>query len=291
MSKCNICPRQCDVDRNKVKGFCQSTNIIKLARVGLHMWEEPCICYGKGSGTIFFSGCNMKCVFCQNYEISHNLKGREITDTQLEKEIYNLQDFGAVNINLVTPTHYSHEIAKVLEKVKPNLKVPVIYNSSGYESVETLKKFSGLIDIYLPDIKYYSRDVSKKYSSCPDYFEVAKSALSEMVRQTGKLCFDENSHLLSGVIVRHLVLPSLYNDSINIFENLYETFGNKNFLVSLMSQYFPSYRSGEFPEINRKVTSLEYKKVCDKIISLGFTNGYIQEKSSATDVYVPKFDY
>lgn len=291
MSKCDICPRKCGIDRDKSKGFCQSSNIIKVARVGLHMWEEPCICYGKGSGTIFFSGCNMKCVFCQNFEISHNLKGREITESQLEKEIYNLCDMSAVNINFVTPTHYSLQIANVLEKVKPNLKIPVIYNSSGYESVDTLKKLCGLVDIYLPDIKYYAPEVSKKYSSCSDYFDVAKNALCEMIRQTGKPHFDEKGHLLNGVIVRHLVLPTLYSDSINIFENLYETFGNENFLVSLMSQYFPSYKAREFPEINRKVTSLEYKKVVDKIISLGFTNGYIQEKSSATDVYVPNFDY
>lgn len=255
------------------------------------MWEEPCICYGKGSGTIFFSGCNMKCVFCQNFEISHNLKGRQITESQLEKEIYNLCDMGAVNINFVTPTHYSLQIANVLEKVKPHLKIPVIYNSSGYESVDTLKKLCGLVDIYLPDIKYYAPEVSKKYSSCSDYFDVAKNALFEMIRQTGKPHFDEKGHLLNGVIVRHLVLPTLYNDSINIFENLYETFGNDKFLVSLMSQYFPSYKAKDFPEINRKVTSLEYKKVVDKIISLGFINGYIQEKSSATDVYVPNFDY
>ncbi len=291
MQKCDICPRKCGIDRDKNTGFCKSSDKIKVARVGLHMWEEPCICYGKGSGTIFFSGCNMRCVFCQNFEISHNLKGREITESQLEQEIYNLCDMGAVNINFVTPTHYSHKIAKVLEKVKPNLKIPVIYNCSGYESVETLKRLYGLIDIYLPDIKYYSPEVSKKYSSCFDYFEVATKALCEMIRQTGRPYFDEKGHLLRGVIVRHLVLPSLYKDSINIFENLYETFGNESFLVSLMSQYFPSFRANEYPEINRKVTSLEYKKVVDKIINLGFTNGYIQEKTSAMEKYVPKFDF
>lgn len=289
--KCFLCPRNCGVDRSEKIGHCKCSDKLKIARVGLHMWEEPCISFKNGSGTVFFSGCNMRCVYCQNYEISSLGKGTEIESDELCDEILKLRDMGAENINFVTPTHYADKLVSVLDKVKPFLGIPVIYNSSGYEKVETLKLLDGYIDIYLPDLKYYSPAVSEKYSSCSDYYSVAVKAVGEMIRQTGKPCLTENGKMLKGTIIRHLVLPSLYRDSIQLFENVEKDFDVENAAVSIMNQYFPSFNAKEYKEINRKTTTLEYNKVVDRVRDINFALGYIQDKSSACSEYVPVFDY
>ncbi|MBQ7399788.1 MAG: radical SAM protein [Clostridia bacterium] len=288
---CNLCPRKCNVDRTVTTGFCKSPDKIRIARVGLHEWEEPCISYGKGSGTIFFSGCNLGCVYCQNNEISSYLHGTEITTHTLAEEMLKLQDMGAVNINFVTPSHYADKIIEALDIAGDRLTIPKVYNSSGYENVDTLKKLSGYIDIYLPDLKYFSPVVSKKYSFCEDYYSIAVKAISEMARQTGTPVFDIDGHMKKGTMVRHLVLPSLYKDSISAFENLVKHVNPKEIAVSIMCQYFPTHKAQDFPEINRKTTTLEYMKVVDFVRTLGFEHGFMQEKSSAKKEYVPAFDY
>ena len=289
--KCNLCPRQCNIDRDEAFGYCQSPDAIRIARVGLHEWEEPCISYGKGSGTIFFSGCNLRCVYCQNNEISSHLSGVEISVDTLVNEMLKLQYMGASNINFVTPTHYADKIVTALDKAKDRLKIPIVYNCGGYESVESLKMLEGYVDIYLPDLKYFSSDISRKYSGCDDYFKTAVKAISEMIRQTGKPSFNEVGHMLKGTMVRHLVLPSLYMDSINIFENLVKTVKPQEIAVSIMCQYFPTHKAAEYPEINRKTTTLEYMKVVDFVRTLGFRYGFMQERESAKKEYVPKFNY
>ena len=288
---CNLCPRQCNIDRTKSLGYCQSPDKVRIARVGLHEWEEPCISYGKGSGTIFFSGCNLRCVYCQNNEISSHLHGTEISVDTLANEILKLQDVGAVNINFVTPTHYADKIVLALDKVKHKLQIPTVYNCGGYESIETLKTLDGYIDIYLPDLKYFSPEISRKYSGCEDYFDVAVKAIMEMARQTGKPAIDDDGHMKSGTIVRHLVLPTLYKDGINAFANLVKTVNPTQIAVSIMCQYFPTHLSKNYPEINRKTTTLEYMKIVDFVRTLGFEYGFMQEMESAKKEYVPKFNY
>ena len=286
-----MCPRCCGRDRTKQRGFCGADNKVRIARVGLHRWEEPCISYGKGSGTVFFSGCSLKCVFCQNYEISSGLGGRDIDPGELPDIFMRVRDMGAVNLNLVNPTHYGADIARALEKVKDRLGIPVVYNTGGYDSVDTLGMFSGLVDIYLPDIKYYSSEHSMKYSGAKDYFEKAFSAVGEMFRQVGYPTFDMEGHMKSGVLIRHLVLPTLYRDSMAILDRLAENYDVSRLFVSIMRQYFPTHRAFEFSEISRKLTSLEYDKVTDHAVKLGIVNGYSQEKSSAKEEYVPDFDF
>lgn len=288
---CNLCPRQCNIDRTEALGYCQSPDTIRIARVGLHAWEEPCISYGNGSGTIFFSGCNLRCVYCQNNEISSYLHGTEVSVDTLANEVLKLQDMGASNINFVTPTHYADKIVQLLDKVRGKLQIPTIYNCGGYESVETLKMLDGYIDIYLPDLKYFLPEISGKYSGCSDYFEVAVKAISEMIKQTGKPTFDDNGHMTRGTMVRHLVLPSMYKDSIEAFDNLVKMVKPQEIAVSIMCQYFPTHLAEKYPEINRKTTTLEYMKVVDFVRTLGFSYGFMQDRSSAKKDYVPNFDY
>lgn len=288
---CNLCPRKCNVDRITKLGFCKSTNDLRISRVGLHNWEEPCISYGNGSGTMFFAGCNLRCVYCQNYEISAHLKGKDVSVSTLCDELLRLESMGAVNINLVTPTHYANKIAQALEKVKQKLSIPVVYNTSGYESVETLKKLDGLVDIYLTDLKYYSKEISKKYSFCEDYFDVAIKAICEMIRQTGKPSFNNEGGMQKGTLVRHLVLPSLSADSIEVFKALSRNIDVKDAAVSVMCQYFPSHNAQNYKEINRKTTTLEYMKVVDFVRACGFEYGFMQQRDSAKKEYVPIFDY
>lgn len=289
--KCLLCPRKCGVNRTKSVGVCGVGANLKIARVGLHLWEEPCISYGNGSGTIFFSGCGLKCVFCQNHEISSGKTGVEITPDKLADEMLKLRDMGAVNINLVTPTHYIYGILAALDKVKHRLNIPVCYNCGGYELAENIKLLDGYIDIFMPDIKYFSPEASRKYSGAADYFERASEAVMQMHKIAGYAVFDKFGHMKSGVLVRHLVLPKLYSDSIKILEYLADTYDTKKLAISLMSQYFPTENCKKYPEINRKLTTLEYKKVVDRAVSLGFVNGFIQDKSSAVQEYVPNFDY
>ncbi len=289
--ECIACPRECGIDRSGQKGFCGMGEKIKVAHIGLHLWEEPCISCGAGSGTVFFSGCNLGCVFCQNHEISHGHQGKEMADEALAEEILGLQARGAANINLVTPSHYTEAICRILQKVKPQLKIPVIYNSSGYDSVKSLRSLEGLIDIYLPDIKYFSAEMSIKYSRAADYFSVAIEALEEMVRQTGYAQFGDEGVMNGGVLVRHLVLPGGYHDSIHLLEHLAQIYPPEQMAISLMSQYFPGYRAREYPELNRRLTSFEYKRVVERARELGFSQGFIQDLTSATEKYVPDFCY
>ena len=288
---CMLCPRKCGADRSVSKGVCGASKDIRIARVGLHKWEEPCISYGNGSGTVFFSGCSLKCVFCQNAEISRGFKGKNITPDALAQEFIRLQDMGASNINLVTPTHFVDDIICALDKAGDRLKIPVCYNCGGYESSETLERLKGYVDIFMPDIKYYSSESSKKYSSAPDYFEVASRAIKKMHEMVGYADIDGEGHMRKGVLVRHLVLPSLFKDSIRLLEYLASEYDVKRLGISIMSQYFPTEGCADYPEINRKLTSLEYMKVVRRAKELGFVNGFIQDKKSATAAYVPDFDY
>ena len=289
--ECRLCPRECGVDRSIRRGYCKSPEELIVARVGLHKWEEPCISHKNGSGTIFFGGCNMGCVFCQNHEISSGVKGKNISVDTLCDEMLKLQDVGADNINLVTPTHYADKILIALEKVKHRLCIPVVYNTSGYEKTDTLKKLRGYIDIYLPDIKYYSSELSGKFSNCKDYFSVALNAVGEMISQTGKAKFDDNGKMIGGTVLRHLVLPGCYKDSIKIFDELEKSIETEKAVVSIMCQYFPTYKANEFKALSRKTTTLEYMKVVERVRKIGFAQGFIQDKASATEEYVPVFDY
>lgn len=290
-NQCKICPRKCNIDRSKSKGFCGADNKIHIARAALHHWEEPCISGSHGSGTIFFCGCNLKCVYCQNIEISrYKNNGARITEDRLAQICYELKEKGAHNINLVTPTHYLSQIKNVLSEIKRDIGIPIVYNCGGYELSDSLNTLDGLIDIYLTDIKYMDNALAKKYSLADNYFSIAANALSEMIRQTGKPTFDKDGLMQKGVIVRHLVLPSHRKDSIEILKYLKTNYGTDKFILSLMSQFTPNNNLSDFPEINRKITSFEYNSVTDCAYDLGFTNAYIQEKSSAVKEYTPPFD-
>lgn len=282
---CSICPRHCNVDRSVNLGFCQSPDNFRVARAALHFWEEPCISGKEGSGTVFFSGCNLKCVFCQNNEISAENKGVEISDDKLISIFENLISQGANNINLVNPTHYAKRLAKVLGKWKS--PVPIVYNSSGYEEVETLKALDGLIDIYLPDLKYIRAEKAMRYSKAADYFEKASAALLEMRRQVEDK-FDGDI-MKSGMIIRHLILPQNTNSSIAVLDFIKSNFPNT--FVSLMAQYTPCGDLSEFPEINRKITKREYEKVVNYALDNSFDKLFIQELSSADKSFIPKFDF
>ena len=282
---CSICPRHCNVDRSVNLGFCQSPDNFRVARAALHFWEEPFISGKEGSGTVFFSGCNLKCVFCQNNEISAENKGVEISDDKLISIFENLISQGANNINLVNPTHYAKRLAKVLSRWKS--PVPIVYNSSGYEEVETLKSLDGLIDIYLPDLKYIRAEKAMRYSKAADYFEKASAALLEMRRQVEDK-FDGDI-MKSGMIIRHLILPQNTNSSIAVLDFIKSNFPNT--FVSLMAQYTPCGDLSEFPEINRKITKREYEKVVNYAFDNSFDKLFIQELSSADKSFIPKFDF
>lgn len=251
------------------------------------MWEEPLLSGTKGSGTVFFSSCFLKCVYCQNYEISHDNKGIYISDEQLANLMLYLQDQGVHNINLVTPSHYARPLVEVLKKVKSRLHIPVVYNTSCYDKVETLKQLDGLVDIYLPDIKYFSNECSLKYSGVADYFDVASKALIEMRRQQPKDII-KNKIMRKGVIVRHLVLPSLTNDSLKVIEFISSV--DKSLYVSIMAQYFPTNKATKYNELNRRISKQEYDIVCKHFFELGLKNGFMQELDSAIEDYVPEFD-
>ena len=289
-NSCSVCPRACNVDRCAGRvGFCSVPSEIYISRIALHAWEEPPISGTRGSGTVFFSGCNLRCVFCQNKAISRSAAGRVYSEDELISEMLRLEREGAHNINLVTPTHYAREIASALEKVKPVLNIPIVWNSGGYESVETLKMLDGLVDVYLPDLKYYSSELSARYSSAPDYFEVAKKALAEMYRQVGRVRFGEDGLLKKGMIVRHLVLPSHRRDSIRIVEELAKILPPDEIKISIMRQFTPDFVDGEsYPELNRRLTSFEYDSVIKRAEELGF-DGYTQGADSASAKYTPDF--
>lgn len=286
---CMLCPRKCGVDRSKAKGFCGMPDKLFAAKAYLHLWEEPCISGETGSGTVFFTGCNLRCVYCQNRKIAEGGEGFEITSKRLGEIFLELQDKGANNINLVTPTHYVPHIISALDKVKDKLKIPVVYNCGGYESTDTLKKLDGYIDIYLPDFKYCDSRLAKRYSNVEDYPEFVKSALNEMVRQTGSCQFDKNGIMQKGVIVRHLVLPGFLQNSKEVIEYLYKKYGNDIFM-SIMNQYTPLEYVKEYPEINRKVTEKEYDEIIDFAAGIGVENAFVQEGGTVSESFIPIFD-
>lgn len=287
---CTLCPRNCKIDRRYKKGFCSCTDQIMVARAALHYWEEPCISKDHGSGTIFFSGCSLKCCFCQNYQISNGKIGKEISAQRLGEIFLELQEQGANNINLVTAVQYTPSIIEALQSVQDRLKIPVVYNTGGYETVSTLKRLEEYVDIYLPDFKYYDSQLSKQYSKAGDYFERASESIQEMIRQKGAPIFDENGIMQQGVMIRHMVLPGSYKDSIQLLHWIKENLPPKQFILSIMSQYTPCYKSSEYPQINRRLTTYEYEKVIEEAIALDLVDGYMQEKSSAKGEYTPPFD-
>lgn len=289
-SSCTMCPRTCMVDRTKASGKCSAGSDVKIAKAFLHKWEEPCISGKNGSGTIFFSGCNLKCVFCQNYKISQENFGKVISLQELEITILNLQQQGAHNINFVSPSHYTYAIAECIKSLGKRLQIPVVYNSNGYDSTTGLKQLEGLVSIYLPDIKYYKNETAMKYSDAKDYFNIAADAVLEMYRQTGKAIFNEDGMMQKGVVIRHLVLPGMTGESIKILDFIKANLPADDIVVSIMSQYTPFYNSHMYPEIDRRLIRKEYEKVLNHFIKLDFSNGYIQERDSADSKYVPDFD-
>ena len=285
---CQLCPRRCMINRHEKNGFCGAGTEILTAKATLHQWEEPCISYRNGAGTVFFSGCNLHCCYCQNNRISNELFGKPLTTRQLADVFLRLQDMGADNIELVTPTHFVPDIIKSLDIIKHRINIPVIYNSGGYELLETIRLLDGYIDVYMPDIKYFSPEVSARYSNAPDYFQYASSAVLAMIQQTGKNIFNEHGGLVRGVLIRHLVLPTHRHDSMNIIEWISENIPEP--LVSIMNQYTPfDFIDDKYSELKRNVTKMEYNSVVKYAESLGI-NGYTQQKSAVGEKYIPDFD-
>lgn len=308
---CKVCPRECNADRESGQiGYCGETASLRVARAALHLWEEPCICGKSGSGTVFFTGCPLKCVFCQNGEIAgisspsavapvsspdcnslSAISGKIVNTTRLVEIFFELQEKKACNINLVTPTHFVPQILPALREAKrQGLSIPIVYNTGSYEKIETLRSLEGLIDIYLPDLKYVSSRLSARFSGAPDYFEKASAAIAEMFRQVGTPVFDGESGLMShGVIVRHLMLPKHLADSKRVVEYLYRTYHNDIF-ISIMNQYTPVGQFPDMPELNRHVSHKEYNALIDYCLTLGIENGFMQEGEAASESFIPAFD-
>ena len=291
IEKCEICPHNCKVNRLEGKvGRCKATDKVKIALASVHNFEEPCISGTNGSGTVFFSNCTLKCVFCQNYKISQQGLGREISIEELADIFIEQQNKKVENINLVTPTMYIYHIIEAIKIArKKGLNIPIVYNTNGYENVETIKKLNGYIDIYLPDLKYYDNDLAFKYSGIKNYFENATEAIKEMYNQVGAPVLDENGIMKKGVIIRHLVLPNNLQNSKDVLKWINDNIDNKVF-VSVMAQYFPTHRAKDFPELNRKLTKEEYEEIENFLYSLNLDNGYIQELGEHEEEYVPDFE-
>ena len=291
LNSCTLCPHNCKVNRLEgKKGRCKCDNTLKIALASLHMFEEPCISGTNGSGTVFFTNCNLNCIYCQNYEISQGGKGKEITIQTLADIFIKQQEKGAHNINLVTPTMYVYHIIEAIKIARSKgLRIPIVYNSNGYENVETIKKLNGYIDVYLPDLKYFDDDLAFKYSGIKNYFENATAAIKEMYNQVGSPVLDENGMIKKGLIIRHLVLPSNIQNSKDVLKWINDNM-DKNVFVSVMAQYFPTHKAKEFPEINRKLTMDEYKEIENYLYSLDLDNGYIQELGEHEEEYVPDFE-
>lgn len=289
--ECNVCPHKCKVNRLEGKlGRCKCNDKIKIALVSTHMYEEPCISGTNGSGTIFFSNCNLSCKFCQNYEISQLGKGYEITIEELASIMVKQQEEGVHNINLVTPTMYAYQIIEAIKIARKNgLNIPIIYNSNGYENVETIKDLKGYIDVYLPDLKYYSNEIAVKYSKAPNYFEIVSKAILEMISQVGEPIFDKDGMIKKGVMIRHLVLPNHIQNSKNVLKWIKENIPEEIY-IDVMAQYFPTYKAKEDELINRKLTKREYKEIENYFYLLDFKNGYMQELGEHEEEYVPKWD-
>lgn len=288
--ECNVCPHKCKVNRLEGKsGRCKCNDKIKIALVSTHMYEEPCISGTNGSGTIFFSNCNLSCKFCQNYEISQLGKGYEITIEELASIMVKQQEAGVHNINLVTPTMYAYQIIEAIKIARKNgLNIPIIYNSNGYENVETIKDLKGYIDVYLPDLKYYSNEIAVKYSKAPNYFEIVSKAILEMISQVGEPIFDKDGMIKKGVMIRHLVLPNHIQNSKNVLKWIKENIPEEIY-IDVMAQYFPTYKAKEDELINRKLTKREYKEIENYFYLLDFKNGYMQELGEHEEEYVPKW--
>lgn len=293
MEGCYLCPRNCGVRRAEGQaGYCGVADAgILGARAALHLWEEPCISGESGSGTVFFSGCPLRCVYCQNYQIARANVGRAITVERLAEIFLELAEQGAANINLVTPTHYTPEIIQAVRLARAQgLQLPIVYNCGGYEKVETLRQLQGIVDVYLTDFKYSQAEPAARYSGAPDYPQVAAAALEEMVRQTGAPVFDQNGLLCRGVIVRHLLLPGWLENAKGVVRQVFERYGNQVYL-SLMSQYTPLPQIKPWPELDRTVPQEEYEELLDYAIGLGVENAFIQEGEAASESFIPAFDY
>lgn len=289
---CILCPRNCGINRDcGSKGFCGESNSVRIARAALHFWEEPVISGDNGSGAVFFTGCNLKCIFCQNASIAASEVGKEVTVEALAEIFLKLQGEGANNINLVTASHYVPQVADSIQIARRlGLTIPIVYNTSSYEKPETLRMLDGLVDIYLPDLKYMDAKLAKAYSKAEDYPKIAITAIDEMYRQAGKPVFDEETGLMrKGVIVRHLVMPGAVGNAKTVIDYLYETYGD-DIYISLMNQYTPMREFTEYPELNRKVTKREYEKVIQYALSLGVENAFIQEGETAQESFIPAFD-
>lgn len=288
---CVLCPRRCHADRLAGQtGYCGQTQTIRAARAALHFWEEPCISGTAGSGTVFFSGCSLRCVFCQNHKIAQGCAGQAVSVERLADIFLELQQKGAHNINLVTPTHFIPQIIQALAVSREKgLSVPIVYNTGGYEEPKTLRLLEGLVDIYLPDLKYFSPELSMRFSHAPDYFAKASAAIAEMGRQVGAPVFADNGLMLRGMIVRHLVLPGQTKDSKKILRFLHETYGD-DIYVSIMNQYTPLPHVAEYPELNRRVTPKEYDRVLVFAERIGIRNGFRQEGAAAEESFIPAFD-
>lgn len=287
---CTLCPRKCSVDRAVTHGFCGEGETVRVARAALHFWEEPCISGMGGSGTVFFSGCNLRCVYCQNKPISRGDVGREITPERLCEIFFELREKGAHNINLVTPTHFQRQIKEAVSSAKSKgFDLPFVWNTGGYESAEAIDSLSDTVDIYLTDFKYMSSELALKFSAAADYPDVAKAALDVMVRTKKKPVFEENGLMKSGVIVRHLVLPGHTDDSINVIRYIHERFGD-SVVMSIMRQYTPMEKNEKYPELSRKLTSYEYEKVTSAAMEMGIKSAYGQEKGTAKESFIPEFD-
>ena len=302
LNKCTLCIRNCKVNRNDNKiGVCKASNKIMIAKAFLHLWEEPPNSMGKGSGTVFFSYCNLKCVFCQNYNISQDNKqnintcnssvtGKEVSIERLSEIFLELQEKGANNINLVTPTHYVPQIIKAIDiSRKKGLNLPILYNTNSYDSLETIQSLNGYIDVYLPDFKYFNDKYAFKYSGAKNYAENAVKVIDEMLKQTGAPKFDEQGRIIKGVIVRHLMLPGLLFDSKKVIDLLYNRYGD-NIFISIMNQYVPMFNASEYPEINKSLNPKHYESLVNYAAELGVKNGFIQEEGANTDSYTPDFN-
>ena len=289
--QCNQCPRQCGISRKNELGFCGVPEQPKVAKVCLHMWEEPCISGDRGSGAVFFSGCNLKCIYCQNFDISQYNHGKLISNERLQEIFVELINKGAHNINLVNPSHYAGAIRQALISLKQQgqLTVPVVYNTNSYETINTLKALEGLVDVYLPDMKYFSEETARRYSRAQDYPQVSQKAVIEMYNQVGSPLLSETGIIQRGVIIRHLILPGHVKESMKVLDWISENLP-KSVYVSLMSQYTPFYAADKYPEINRPITRSEYERVVNHLYKLGLQEGYIQERQSADIQYIPDFN-
>ena len=290
LTECKLCPRQCGVDRTAATGFCGAGERARIALVSLHPWEEPCLVGERGAGTVFFSYCNLRCAYCQNHEISHGGKGVDVGIERLAEIFLEQQARGAATLDLVTPTHYVPQIIAALDMAREQgFDLPVVYNSSGYETVETIEALRGYVDIFLPDLKYMRAESGGAYSAAADYFSHASAAIKKMVELTGPVEFSADGQMKKGVLVRHMVLPGHRHESMELMKWLWENFG-RTIQVSLMNQYTPMYKAAEHKKINRRLTTFEYESVVDYVLDLGMENVYVQERRSASEEYVPDFN-